>query len=232
MLFHQDGSVITMMPGGNTNAGVFRSTDGCNTWLRIFPSIQDPSVLPTDYFALNIDDLGQILIGTDSGVLRLSGFLPKDHWANVSSGLNWDNWDSSRYVNTSDLVQDVINRRYYAATRGLSVFESTPDLKDAVRTVTASTNSSIVNYPNPFATQTTIAFHQTSDGTSRLDVYDVMGRLVATAANEFFASGDHSVSFDAKNLPNGNYLVVLRAGSDQWSVVGGRSQASWMTISK
>jgi hypothetical protein len=51
-----------------------------------------------------------------------------------------------------------------------------------------------------------------------------MGRHIATAANAFFSAGEHSVSFERGDLANGNYLIVLRAGTE--------TQTSWMMVAK
>lgn len=69
------------------------------------------------------------------------------------------------------------------------------------------------NYPNPFNPTTTIRFSlpQRSDVTLR--VFDVLGREVATLMNEEVNAGEHSVVFEAGELPSGVYFAQLQTGS-------------------
>ncbi|MCS6990095.1 MAG: T9SS type A sorting domain-containing protein [Chloroherpetonaceae bacterium] len=68
------------------------------------------------------------------------------------------------------------------------------------------------NYPNPFNPTTTIAYQLASPSDVRLEVFDVLGRTVATLVNERKAAGAHFVTFDARNLASGAYFYRLRAG--------------------
>ena len=65
------------------------------------------------------------------------------------------------------------------------------------------------NYPNPFNPGTTITYELREPAEVRLGVYDVMGRLVQVLSDGVMQSGLHEVSFDAKDLPSGTYLVRL-----------------------
>ncbi len=80
------------------------------------------------------------------------------------------------------------------------------------------------NYPNPFNPSTTIKYNVPEAGRVKLAVYDMMGREIATLVNEEQAGGQYSVSFDAANLPSGNYISRL--------TVGGQSVMRTMTLSK
>lgn len=69
------------------------------------------------------------------------------------------------------------------------------------------------NYPNPFNPTTTIGYRIQNDGFVSLKVFDATGREVATLVNEVQQPGDHSVTFDARELASGVYLYRLTAGS-------------------
>lgn len=70
------------------------------------------------------------------------------------------------------------------------------------------------NYPNPFNPSTTIGFQIPEHSEVRLEVFDMLGRKVATLINqETIAAGSHTVVFNAKNLASGMYLYRLTAGS-------------------
>jgi hypothetical protein len=71
------------------------------------------------------------------------------------------------------------------------------------------------NYPNPFNPSTNISFEITSASDVRLAVYDMLGREVAVLANGRYASGTHTVAFEAGNLPSGVYLYRLESGGQK-----------------
>lgn len=66
------------------------------------------------------------------------------------------------------------------------------------------------NYPNPFNRVTTIRFTTSQTGPVRLDVFDVLGRRVATLVDGAIPEKTHAVTFDAGHLPSGVYLYKLR----------------------
>ncbi|MEM1042581.1 MAG: LamG-like jellyroll fold domain-containing protein [Bacteroidota bacterium] len=66
--------------------------------------------------------------------------------------------------------------------------------------------------PNPFRGQAEIDFALPATGAVSLQVFDMMGRRVATLAEGVREAGPHTVRFDAGTLPSGVYLVRLEAG--------------------
>ncbi len=73
------------------------------------------------------------------------------------------------------------------------------------------------NYPNPFNPNTTIQFSLPATSDVQLDVYDLLGRNVATLIRGQLPAGQHDVSFDASNLTSGLYLYTISAGSQRIS---------------
>ena len=69
------------------------------------------------------------------------------------------------------------------------------------------------NYPNPFNPVTTIHYDIGVLSKVKLEVFDVLGRRVATLVDQQHAPGTHTVTFDAANLTSGLYLYRLEAGS-------------------
>lgn len=68
--------------------------------------------------------------------------------------------------------------------------------------------------PNPTRGRTEIAFTLARPGAVALEVYDALGRLVATPLDAERAAGDHTVAFDASGLAAGMYVYRLRAGDE------------------
>jgi hypothetical protein len=65
------------------------------------------------------------------------------------------------------------------------------------------------NHPNPFNSQTVIRYEIASPGQIRLQVFDLLGRRVATLAEGFQQPGAHIVRFDATGLASGTYFYSL-----------------------
>jgi hypothetical protein len=69
------------------------------------------------------------------------------------------------------------------------------------------------NYPNPFNSTTTIPFWLPQRTNVILKVYDVFGREIATLINREFDAGEHSIQFNANDLPTGIYFYRHQAGN-------------------
>ncbi|WP_409029181.1 T9SS type A sorting domain-containing protein [Gracilimonas sediminicola] len=69
------------------------------------------------------------------------------------------------------------------------------------------------NYPNPFNPSTIIRYGVPQSSEVRLEVFDMLGRKVATLVNgERQRAGWHQVNFDASRLASGMYLYRIVAG--------------------
>ncbi len=74
------------------------------------------------------------------------------------------------------------------------------------------------NYPNPFNPTTNIEFAIPHNETVKLEVYDILGRLVTTLANSDMPAGTYKVIWNGKDskgqsVASGLYLYRLQAGS-------------------
>ncbi|MFN3393093.1 MAG: T9SS type A sorting domain-containing protein [Candidatus Thermochlorobacter sp.] len=69
------------------------------------------------------------------------------------------------------------------------------------------------NYPNPFNPSTTIRFSIPTTENVQLDVFDVLGRKVATVLNQRLAAGTYTVQFNASQLSSGMYFYRINAGN-------------------
>jgi hypothetical protein len=68
------------------------------------------------------------------------------------------------------------------------------------------------NYPNPFNPTTRIEYGLPRAADVRLDVFDLLGRSVATLHSGMQEAGVHTAMFDGKNLGSGVYYCRLKAG--------------------
>ena len=72
------------------------------------------------------------------------------------------------------------------------------------------------NYPNPFNPKTHIKYAIPKEGEVRIEIYDVLGRLVKRLVDEHKPAGYYQIIWDARNengvmVSNGIYLVRMRS---------------------
>jgi hypothetical protein len=65
------------------------------------------------------------------------------------------------------------------------------------------------NYPNPFNPTTTIRYGVPEAGPVSLEVFNMLGKRVATLVNENQNAGTYDVDFNAGNLTSGVYVYRL-----------------------
>ena len=81
--------------------------------------------------------------------------------------------------------------------------------KDIEKTFTLSQN-----YPNPFNPTTTISFNLPSRSLVSLNIFDILGRKVATIINsEILSAGNYSKQWNASDISSGVYFYQLKAGT-------------------
>jgi len=90
-----------------------------------------------------------------------------------------------------------------------SFFLSTPRDPSSVKQPTEY--ALMQNYPNPFNPTTIIRYQLPTASVVQLEVFDVLGKKVASLVNSKQAAGDYSVLFDASSLSSGVYFYRLQA---------------------
>ena len=81
------------------------------------------------------------------------------------------------------------------------------------RTLTRPAHEAMLrlNYPNPFAGETTLEFSVQKLAHVRLEVFDLLGRRVETVVDQRFIGGAHLVRWKPGPIPNGVYFVRMLA---------------------
>ncbi|MFQ3609658.1 MAG: T9SS type A sorting domain-containing protein [Chloroherpetonaceae bacterium] len=83
------------------------------------------------------------------------------------------------------------------------------------------------NYPNPFNPVTVIRYELPTASAVKLQVFDVLGRVVATVVNERRDAGIYEAVFNASTLSSGTYFYRLQA-----SATNGASSSNFVETKK
>jgi subtilisin-like proprotein convertase family protein len=68
------------------------------------------------------------------------------------------------------------------------------------------------NYPNPFHGQTYISYYLQKNCHVEINVFDFLGKKVATIFKTEQVAGKHQISWDASHCQGGIYIIQLKAG--------------------
>ncbi|UCC78984.1 MAG: T9SS type A sorting domain-containing protein [Candidatus Zixiibacteriota bacterium] len=104
-------------------------------------------------------------------------------------------------LSTTDVMQEICLIRFESEQVGIE-----PDIPQAQAIYLSP------NYPNPFNASTTIKYGISRPEFVSLKIYDLLGRRVQILVEEYLEEGNHSITFDAADLPSGIYFVKLQAG--------------------
>lgn len=225
-----------------TDAGVFRSRDGGDTWEAAISGLEN---LYVESLLLGNDDA--LFAGTDAGVFRsldagehwmavnidslksrnvramavnnLNTIFAGTHGGGVFRSLNYgDAWEPvNEGLTTLDVNALLIleNGSMFAGTTGGGVFrrDAATDVARATETQLPDAVQLVGNYPNPFSGSTTIRYALPDQRDVRLAVYDATGRNIQTLVQASQRAGWHNLVFDASHLPSGVYFLHMHAES-------------------
>ncbi len=184
--------------------GIFKSSDGGDSWDNITNNITYES----GYFWL-------------SGI-AVNPFNPDNIYVNShhhglfqshDGGQSWEPFNNdlnTLYSNAITVIDPSDTNRIYLATDQQSVWSIT-------RTGTAvesspsilSSTIDIAAYPNPFNAATRIEFTLPEAGEITADIYDILGRHVATVIDDYLFPGHHSVVWSPEGIATGQYYLRL-----------------------
>jgi len=65
------------------------------------------------------------------------------------------------------------------------------------------------NYPNPFNPTTKIKFDIRKASNTKLTIYNILGKEIATLVNEKLSAGSYEVDWNGSGYPSGVYFYKL-----------------------
>ena len=69
------------------------------------------------------------------------------------------------------------------------------------------------SYPNPTQGKANFSYVTPKETEVRITLVDLTGKLIRTLISGRVSQGEHTVNFDASNLPSGTYMYILESGS-------------------
>jgi photosystem II stability/assembly factor-like uncharacterized protein len=189
---------------------ILKSTDGGISWTNSYLNLNSidndsPPALFTSVFFVDANT------GWFTSAHSFGGSIHKT----LDGGANW----SVDFPTTQD-------KKLYAlhindANHGWAVGQAGTVLGNENRITSISNNHNIAekfslsqNYPNPFNPSTNIKYHITNNSFVSLNVFDILGREVATMVNEFQKAGTYETQFpnniySNKQISSGIYYYTL-----------------------
>lgn len=186
------------------NKVTLKTTDGGVTWNYINTTIDQS--LAEVVFSNN----GTWALGTKSNSPKSIGILQS-----ADNGQSWINkvdysvFDTTS-VNYNDIAVALSGAVFVCGASG-SIYTNSPTV------VGVKENGNELpavfelkqNYPNPFNPTTKINYTLNKPGFVKLNIYDVLGRVVKTLVNESQNPGNHEIEFNASSLASGAYIYSI-----------------------
>ena len=95
----------------------------------------------------------------------------------------------------------------------LSVDLNGASIQSAVKEANAEGFILDQSYPNPTQGKANFTYTTPKETEVRITLVDLTGKLVRTLITGRVSQGEHTVNFDAANLPSGTYMYMLESGS-------------------
>ena len=71
----------------------------------------------------------------------------------------------------------------------------------------------LTSFPNPFQSFTNIHFELAHSGPVKIEIYDILGRVLSTPVDGYLTAGVHEIRWAAKELPTGVYILMMETDS-------------------
>jgi len=183
---------------------MYKSSNGGLNWVQVaagfYSSVEISPVNHNIVYAGNVNGLFRSVNGGQTWVLYNNSFTPSRNVIGLSM-------DQARGDTVIAATRDAVYK-VWGSYVGI----------EKISSVIPESFSLHQNYPNPFNPATKIKFDIPSVGQrhafdTRLIIYDILGKEVATLVNEQLQPGIYSVEFNAANYPSGIYYYKLESGT-------------------
>ena len=177
----------------------------------MFLRVEGAHITATNADGPNSGPFGEFNISSDGGASNL-------RVDDLSEEVSYDNGDPATVFAEFEQLEFVQGALYYSFGNFKIVPQTFADIGPVINVATENDEvpSTFIleqNYPNPFNPTTTINFEVDETTHITLEVFDTLGRRVATLVDGQRFAGSHTVEFDARNLSSGMYIYRISSGS-------------------
>ncbi len=182
---------------------VFRTSDRGRTWRDLSEGLPDA---PVNAFAVDPRNPAVLYLGSDIGA-----------FVSLDAGASWQALgEDLPAVPVYDLkiYEDATQRFLVAGTHGRSMYRlDLAAVPTAVEAATPAPEALTLEaaYPNPFREAATLTYRLAAPANVRLEVFDALGRRVATLFDGRAAPGTHTAAWQDAYAAPGLYLARLTA---------------------
>ncbi|MBN2761852.1 MAG: CotH kinase family protein [Bacteroidales bacterium] len=179
----------------------------------IYPEIEGPvfntdsKIIPDDFqLTMTSPDGGEILYtldGTDPGYFRISEAPSIKVYDNQPLPLTVDTINIMARVKKDTLWSTLMTKQFIVG-----------ELNASVSCSSTGQSAYLFTYPNPFKHQTSIVLNISESSYITVKIYNLLGSEIATVSDAFMMSGEHTIIWDAGNLPAGVYVCVSENKTD------------------
>lgn len=197
-------------------AGIRKSTDNGNTWQDYYPGLPTTNAFSRRLWGMT--RVGNQLITYNDASQSITPELGETGFYVLnSSGGSWQKVTTMENMPFRPLGFITFEGDIYAVWENVGIWTnanvSTSIDFAGQKDDRPSEITLDQNYPNPFNPSTNIRFEVVDGGDVKLQVFDLLGREVATLVNNRLAPGQHLVTFDASHLTSGVYVYRLQSGN-------------------
>ncbi len=89
-----------------------------------------------------------------------------------------------------------------------------PAVLGATRVTATEEGESLIIFPNPLTSESSITFKNAADQNVKIEIFDVQGsKVLHTVTDQYFNKGAHSITIQRQSLPSGLYVVRKTSGA-------------------
>jgi hypothetical protein len=193
-------NILTVKDAANNQQTLYFSKQAGD--VIVVKSYELPPVPPEGVFDARFSSQSIVTDGSENVVLSSAVYPVEIHWSIKTVG-NYKLVIGSREISIKNTGSIKIQQQ---SQIGIKIGDSGSVPKEFYLSQ---------NYPNPFNPTSMINFDLPKDSKVSLKVYDLLGRVVATLAdNQEYEAGTQQVQFNAGNLASGMYFYRLTAQSE------------------
>ena len=220
MTFHETSlsndspNIPVHLDPGVFSLGAFQFNINFDPEVVSFQSFTNGDIIPQEGWFIQSNSLGDTAVvigGFASGgdPIESTGNLVYISWVvnpSAETGdttpLNFSNSTAGDYNTAEDLPVTTVD----GSIEVLGM--STDEMKPAPTSPILYSNN-----PNPFNSETNIAFYIQTHGNASLHIIDIKGRLMETLINKNLNPGIHEITWNASSYPSGIYLAQLTSNN-------------------